>query len=326
MIALPNAEYLDLLNQAVAREIQVSAQYILQHTKMEKFRRRIIGENILLGDATTYDAFGAELKKAAIEEMKHIAQLVERIYVLGLGEATTKPSKIIVGDSMLEMAQLNVKAEEEALELYRKLVKKASSVGDWQTQQLVKKIYREEEEHLLKFQEYEAMMPEEDQPDPPKMKWQEIFTPEYEAMLNKALAGEFSAIIQYAIQHEKAAMKTLRQKKSPLEVVQGENFAEVVSGLMKKTMMEEMDHLEKISERMFEVDWEATPNVDPMPKIGGGPADWIALGREAEDITIVLYRQIIKKADELGDYTTRDLFSSIIQDEERHFWDFDDYA
>ena len=41
-------DYIDLLNKAVEREIQVSLQYILQHAKMEKLVRRTIPENILL--------------------------------------------------------------------------------------------------------------------------------------------------------------------------------------------------------------------------------------------------------------------------------------
>jgi len=32
----PSNEYIVPLNQALAREIQVSVQYMLQHTKMEK--------------------------------------------------------------------------------------------------------------------------------------------------------------------------------------------------------------------------------------------------------------------------------------------------
>ena len=45
MIVKTTDEYLALLNQAVAREIQVSAQYMLQHTKMEKLKRKVIKEN-----------------------------------------------------------------------------------------------------------------------------------------------------------------------------------------------------------------------------------------------------------------------------------------
>jgi len=93
MIIKATDEYLSLLNQAVAREIQVSAQYMIQHTKIEKLKRKVIKENYLL-ENTTYDEFGNLLEELAIQEMKHLADIMKRIYILG-GEATTKPDKII---------------------------------------------------------------------------------------------------------------------------------------------------------------------------------------------------------------------------------------
>jgi bacterioferritin len=78
------SDYISLLNQAVSREIQVSIQYMLQHTKMEKLMRKVIPENILL-DKTTYEAVGKFLKEIAIQEMKHAADIMERIYYLGDG-------------------------------------------------------------------------------------------------------------------------------------------------------------------------------------------------------------------------------------------------
>ena len=48
MIVKVTDEYLALLNRATARELQVSAQYMLQHTKMEKLRRKVIKENYLV--------------------------------------------------------------------------------------------------------------------------------------------------------------------------------------------------------------------------------------------------------------------------------------
>src|SRR3974390_3245582 len=111
-----SSDYIDLLNKAVERELQVSIQYILQHAKMEKLVRRTIPENILL-DKTTYDAVGKFLKEISIQEMKHAASIIERIYYLG-GQATTKAGKVTVGDSISELAKLGAKAEEEALVLY----------------------------------------------------------------------------------------------------------------------------------------------------------------------------------------------------------------
>src|SRR3989337_2752979 len=116
MAVVVTQDYISLLNQAVSRECQVSLQYVLQHAKMEKLIRKCIAENILL-DKTTYEAVGKFLREIAIEEMKHAAAAMERIYYLG-GEATTKSDKVNIGNNLSEFAKLGVKAEEEALVLY----------------------------------------------------------------------------------------------------------------------------------------------------------------------------------------------------------------
>jgi bacterioferritin len=317
-------EYFDLLNKAAAREIQVSAQYMLQHTKMEKILRKVIKENILL-DTTTYDELGKILKEFAIQEMKHLGAIMERIYILG-GEATTKPDKIEIGNSMNEFAKLDLKAEQEALELYRTIIEEAKKVGDRDTWQLFSKIYNEEEAHLLKFEDYIEMEDEPDLGETPESSWRSIFTPDYIELLNEALASEISAIIQYTTQHEKAdGLERLRRKKAPLEVATGKNKASVVSGMLKEIFLEEMKHMEAISERIYEVDKESKANVKPLPEIGKSVEDFIKLDREAENYAIELYRKIIADATKRGDYKTKELFEDIIRQEEEHYWKFDDY-
>ena len=133
-----SSDYIDLLNKAVERELQVSVQYILQHAKMEKLVRKTIPENILL-DKTTYDAVGKILKEIAIQEMKHAADIIERIYYIG-GQATTKAAKVTIGESLSEFAKLGVKAEEEALILYRQIIETAGKMGDWETREVFEKI------------------------------------------------------------------------------------------------------------------------------------------------------------------------------------------
>ena len=317
------SEYIGLLNQAVSREIQVSIQYMLQHTKMEKLMRKAIPENILL-DKTTYDAVGAFLKEIAIEEMKHAADIMERIYLLG-GSATTKADKPVVGDSLSEFARLGVAAEAEALELYRKIIKASREVGDRTTRQLFQKIYKAEEEHLLKFQEYVDLKDEPEGADGPVSEWRKIFTDDYFALLNKAAASEISAIIQYTNQHEKASLLALRKKVSALEVVTDSNKAKVISDLLKTVFMQEMDHLEKISERIYLLGGECTVVPDAIPQVGADPKDFIALDKDAENTAIMLYRQIIAEALKRGDTTTRNMFEEIIKQEEEHYWSFDDY-
>jgi bacterioferritin len=318
-------EYIELLNKAVAREIQVSAQYMLQHTKMEKLLRKVIKENFLL-DSTTYEEFGKILEDLAIQEMKHLAEIMERIYILG-GEATTKPDKVVIGNSLKEFAQLGVKAEEEALELYRKIMAVAKENGDRKTWRLFTQIYNDEEEHLLKFQDYSDMEDEPDLGETSPSEWRSIFNDsDYITLLNKALASEISAIIQYTTQHEKAeGLERMRRKKAALEVVTGKNKASVVSEMLKTVFLQEMEHMEKIAERIFEIDKEALAQVDPLPEIGEDVDNFITLDREAENYAIVLYRQIINEAVKKGDIKTKRMFEDIIQQEEEHYWMFDDF-
>jgi len=321
----PTNEYIELLNRAVAREIQVSAQYMLQHTKMEKLLHKVIKENFLL-DSTTYEEFGKILKEFAIEEMKHLGKIMERIYILG-GEATTQPDKIIIGNSLKEFAELGVKAEEEALELYRQAIEAAKEIGDRETWNLFTQIYSDEEEHLLKFQDYSNIEDEPDFGETSESEWRSIFNnKEYIALLNEALASEISAVVQYTNQHEKAdGLERMRRKKAPLEVVTGKNKASVVSELLKEIFLQEMEHMEKIAERIYEIDREAIATIKPLPEIGNNVEDFINLDRGAENYAIMLYRRIIEEATKLGDIKTKKMFEDIIQDEEDHYWKFDDY-
>ncbi|MGD6934060.1 MAG: ferritin-like domain-containing protein [Candidatus Bathyarchaeia archaeon] len=318
-------EYIDLLNRAVEREIQVSIQYILQHGKMEKIAKRVIPENILL-DQTTYDAVGKILRDFAIAEMKHAADIMERIYYLG-GQATTKASTPKIGNSISEFAKNGVKAEEEALTLYREIIKTAEQMGDWQTKDLFEKIYRQEEEHLFKFQEYSSFQDEkEEASSAPLPEWRKIYTEDYFALLNKAVAAEITGIIQYTNQHEKQALLELRTKNTPLETVKGTNKTAVISEILKKVFMQEMDHLEKISERIYLLEGEATFKPDPLPVVGANADDFIRLDHKLESDTILLYRQIIAEALKRNDTTTRRMFEDIIIQEEEHFWTFDDFV
>ena len=324
MAVQPTSEYFDLLNQAVSREIQVSIQYILQHAKMEKLMRKVIPENMLL-DKTTYEAVGKFLKEIAIQEMKHAADIMERIYYLG-GSATTKSNKPVIGNSLSEFAKLGAKAEEEALALYRKIIEAARAIGDVETREMFEKIYSQEEQHLFKFQEYVNMKDElEGAEAQPVSEWRKIFAEDYFALLNRAVAAEISAIIQYTNQHEKASLLALREKVSPLEVVTESNKAKIISDLLKKIFMVEMEHLEKISERIYLLEGECTVTPDPIPQVGETADDFVKLDHEAENIAIVLYRQIIAEALKRGDTTTRRMFEDIVLQEEEHYWAFDDF-
>ena len=146
-------EYIDLLNKAVEREFGVAVQYIPSTRKNGENKRKDRFQKTYFLDKTVYDAVGKILLDIAIQEMKHAAAIMERIYYLG-GEATTKGGKPVIGDTISEFAKLGVVAEEEALTLYRQIIETSGKMGDWETRELFEKIYGEEEAHLFKFQEY----------------------------------------------------------------------------------------------------------------------------------------------------------------------------
>jgi bacterioferritin len=321
---LASKELLELLNKAVERELQVSIQYFLQHAKMEKILRKVKPENYLL-DKTTYDVIGDELKKFAVEEMKHLGTIMERIYLLG-GKASTKSSKPKIGTNLREFAMFGYEDEKLALELYSKILDLAKEEKDWETFKIFQEIYSDEEQHFYKFEEYLKLdYKEPNVPEPPEAKHTKIYSEDYFELLNKAVAAEISAIIQYTNQHEKATLLTLRKKDTSLEVVTSNNKAQAVSDMLKTIFLEEMEHLEKISERIYLLGGECVFIPDPLPMIGETVEEFLINDRDGEDYAIVLYRQIVKKALELGDTVTRELFESILIDEDRHFWMFDDF-
>jgi bacterioferritin len=115
-------------------------------------------------------------------------------------------------------------------------------------------------------------------------------------------------------------------RNTPLEVIQDNNKAKVVSELLKPIFMAEMDHLEKISERIYLIEGEATYNPDPLPQVGENADDFLKLDHEAENYALVLYRKIIEEAMKRGDSKTRRMFEDIVSQEEDHYWTFDDFV
>ena len=120
-----------MLNDAIAREIAVSIQYMWQHVQ-------VIGvKGIAVQD---------QFKQTAIAEMKHAEKISERLWYLE-GTPTTKPTPINVGESMKEFLELDTKAEEEAIVLYKKIIDQAQKEEDVTTAFIFKEILEDEEEH-----------------------------------------------------------------------------------------------------------------------------------------------------------------------------------
>lgn len=131
MVQKASATLTDMMNKAIAREIQVSVQYMWQHVMAKG-----------LESAEIADVF----EDTAITEMKHAEKIAERIFYFDI-VPTTKPDPIKVGGSVKEMLEFDAKAEEEAIDLYKTIIKQAQSEGDTTTRLLFEQILAEEEDH-----------------------------------------------------------------------------------------------------------------------------------------------------------------------------------
>jgi bacterioferritin len=121
----------DLLNKAIARELQVSIQYMWQHVQ-------VMGVKAV----SVQDKF----KSTAITEMKHAEKIAERLWYLG-GVPTTKPAVIDVGKSLKDFLKLDTKAEVEAIQMYQGIIELATKEKDFTTAFMFKEILEDEEEH-----------------------------------------------------------------------------------------------------------------------------------------------------------------------------------
>lgn len=128
-------ELLELLNEAIAREIQVSVQYLWQHVQWMGVKGFAVKD---------------ELKKVAVAEMKHAEKIAERLVALG-GRPTTKPSPIVVGTTLREMIERDRKDEEGAIALYRKIAVAARKEDDPVTERIFLEILADEEDHYDLF-------------------------------------------------------------------------------------------------------------------------------------------------------------------------------
>lgn len=128
---MTSSNLLKLLNEAIARELQVSIQYMWQHVLWKGVKGFAVKD---------------EFKKIAIAEMKHAEAIAERLSYLG-GIPTVQPNPIFVGKNLKEMLEQDKKDEENAINLYKEIIKAALNEEDITTARLFRKILEEEEEH-----------------------------------------------------------------------------------------------------------------------------------------------------------------------------------
>ena len=126
---------LKLLNKGIARELQVSIQYMWQHILSKGIHGAVVGNMF---------------REIAIEEMKHAELLAERIAFLN-GIPSVESDAIHIGTDVLEMLKDGVQYEEEAVSLYKQTIQVAEKEGDYGTKRMLEEILMNEEKHLDTF-------------------------------------------------------------------------------------------------------------------------------------------------------------------------------
>ena len=128
---MTSKKLLGLLNDSIARELQVAIQYMWQHVQWSGVKGFAVQD---------------ELQKIAIVEMKHAEKIAERLFYLG-DTPTTKPTPIFVGKTLKEMIKRNIEDELNAIKLYKQVIEVAQEEKDITTAFIFKEILEDEEDH-----------------------------------------------------------------------------------------------------------------------------------------------------------------------------------
>ena len=131
MVQKASPKLTEMLNQAIAGELQAIVQYMWHHVMVKG-----------MDSASLSDVF----EEVAMDEMKHAEKIAERLFYFDVNP-TIKPNPIAVGGDPTQMLKADTKAEEEAITLYKDIVKQAASEHDETTRLLFEEILSEEEKH-----------------------------------------------------------------------------------------------------------------------------------------------------------------------------------
>ncbi|MCX6158686.1 MAG: ferritin-like domain-containing protein [Ignavibacteriae bacterium] len=129
-------------------------------------------------------------------------------------------------------------------------------------------------------------------------------------LLNKAIADELSAVHQYMYFHFHC----------------DDQGYDLLANLFKRTAIEEMLHIELISERILflkgDVEMKATTEVNKIHVV----KDMLKLAKIMEESSANDYNKWANECSQNADSASKKLFESLVEDEERHYSQYDDEA
>ena len=128
-----NEKIIEHLNARLAEELTAINQYFVHAEMCENWN---------------YDRLGEVIEKRAITEMKHAEKLIARILFLEGIPVVSSLKKITIGDAVEKQIANDWQAEFDAIKSYNDGIKLACSVDDHGTEQLLKAILKDEEDHI----------------------------------------------------------------------------------------------------------------------------------------------------------------------------------
>jgi bacterioferritin len=122
---------IDALNEILTSELTAINQYFIHYKMLDNWG---------------YPRLAKKKREESIEEMKHADRVIERILYLDGIPNMQRLSHVRVGESPVEMHELDLELEMEAVGRLNRVVALCTEKGDAGTRELVEHILKEEEE------------------------------------------------------------------------------------------------------------------------------------------------------------------------------------
>jgi bacterioferritin len=135
-----DAEVLKGLNEALGEELTAISQYFLHAEMCENWG---------------YKKQSAFFKKLSIDEMKHAEALIERILFLEGTPQMDKSLQLHIGKTVPDMIKNDLQSEVSAVSMYNRLAGLSSQKDDRGSEELFKRLLKDEEGHVDGLEEKE---------------------------------------------------------------------------------------------------------------------------------------------------------------------------
>ena len=275
------------MNEALSEELSSIIQYLWHHIQARGLHSAAIAERF---------------KAVSMVEMKHAERIAERIDLLG-GQPTIAVDAISPGShgDVARMLRDNLKAEEVAVAMYRKLARMAREENDPVSRVLLEEILAETEEHAHELGKLLAGAGGGTRAKAQRKKRSKLID-----ALNIAVSDELASIIQYSWHHVMA-----KGIASP-----------AIIDMFESHSMDEMKHAYAFAERVDLLGGDLTVELHSI-KVGGTLEKMIRDDLQGEYKAIEMYRGYVTLAERQDDPVTRRLFEETLATEEGHANDWE---